>query len=58
MVAEIWFSFKVFMVWLELVWDSANWHLGNSLSRLKCQSIEDQLIILSWPMTSPSYCKS
>lgn len=52
MVTEICFPFKVLMVWLELGWDPADWHLGNCFSLLKCQSVKDQLIILSWHMTS------
>lgn len=52
MVTEICFPFKALIVWLELWWDFADWHLGNCFFMLKCQSIEDQFIILPWPVTS------
>ena len=52
MVPEICFPFKVLTVWLEQCWDFADWHSGHCLLMLKCQSIEDQPIILPWPATS------
>lgn len=52
MVTEICFPFRVLSIWLELGWGFANWHPGNCFSMLKCESIEDQLIIPSWPVPS------
>lgn len=52
MVTEICFPFKVLTVWLELCWDFADWHSGNCFFILKCQSTEDRLITLPWPLTS------
>lgn len=49
MVTEICFPFQVLPVWLDLSWEFVRWHLGDFPVQ-KCRSIEEQLLILSWPM--------
>lgn len=46
MATEICFPFRALTVWLEPGWDFANWHLGNWFSRLRCQSVEGELVLL------------
>lgn len=51
MVTEICFPFKVHIAWLELGWDLADGHSGDRCSVPKCHGVDDQLVILSWPLT-------
>lgn len=52
MVTKICFPFKVLTAWLERWWDFSDPHSGNCFLLPKRQSIEDQLLILPWPVTS------